>query len=100
MRDSKFFVGSTYDAYYLAYGDGDALGDDDAAEEAGGEGLDLYGGLVGLHFDYGFTPVDVVAFGFEPADDGAFLHVEAHLGHYHVGGQGSASFELATSTAK
>ena len=52
------------------------------------------------HFDYGFTSVDVIALGLEPADDGAFLHVEAHLGHYHVGGQGSASFELATSTAK
>ena len=78
----------------LADGYGDALGDYDAAQETGGEGLDFHGSLVGLHLNNGFAPVDVVAHRLEPADDGALLHIEAHLGHYYVGGQWSASYEI------
>ena len=75
-------------------GYGDAFRDYDTTQETGGEGLDFYCCLVGFHLDDGFAPVDVIAFRLEPADDGALLHIEAHLGHYYVGGQWTASCEI------
>ena len=48
---------------------------------AGGVGLEFHHRLVGLDLGDRLTQLDVGAFVLEPPNDGAFLHIVAHLGH-------------------
>ena len=76
-------VGLAEEGDDLADRDDVTLGGDDLTEDAGLEGLELNGGLVGLDLGDDVAALDGVAGGLEPAHEGAFGHVSAHLRHHH-----------------
>ena len=65
-----------------------AVGDEDFAEHALIDRLDLHGGLVGLDFGDDIAGADHIAFLFEPARQGALGHGRRQGRHQDVGGHG------------
>jgi hypothetical protein len=89
VRGRRTLAGLTEVGKETVHGYESALCGHEDKQDALSWGFKLYDSFVGLYFGDDFADRDRVSLTFEPANDGPFEHVEAHLGHCYGLGHGT-----------